>query len=198
MSSVIEEAIHRLPDGELRFFVKDYPVSHACLTDLWYPNESEWLSSDYGLPSGEKKVEEEYFEEIKLIQEILVEEDIPIQLSGWQKSDEEHAERMMKGLNRRAYAIQMWDWYAIPWRLRDEAVYVIVSPNDVMGTPIINRYDVNDFLFAITDKTVKQQKQKDKLHRKLFFWKTFGVSVLFIFGLVLLVVIRVLFDKWTA
>ena len=53
---------------------------------------------------------------------------------------------MFKDFNLRAYALQMWEWYAIPLRYQDEKVFAIWGPQDVMGTPIIHSYDTSFFL----------------------------------------------------
>lgn len=117
LAFVVEEAIRRLPNGEARFAVAKYPLGHACLSDFYGPDLNEQISSDYGMPAANKEIEQEFFEEITTLEKIMVEADVPIKLADWQAGDKlEPAQRMYEGLNRRGYAIQVWDWYAIPRR----------------------------------------------------------------------------------
>ena len=157
---------------------------------------SDRMSSDYGMPSGNTVIEKEYYEEITTIEKIMREMDVPIKLADWQSGSKlESVEKMMKGLNLRAYAIQMWDWYAIPWRMHGKSVYVIYPPDDVMGTPIIYGYSADYFLRTLVEKMEKQYKYVEKLNKKLSFWKTFGVIVLVLVGIVVFGIIQWLINK---
>lgn len=79
---------------------------------------------------------------------MMADANVPINLADWQKGAKiESAEKMYKGLNRRAFAIQLWDWYTIPWRYKNNSIHIIWSPQDVIGTPIIHSYPV-DFFFC--------------------------------------------------
>jgi hypothetical protein len=199
LSFVIEEAIRQLPNGESRLAVFDFPLSHACFSEFYGPDISERLSSDYSMPSGNDEIEKQYYEEITTIEKIMVETDVPIGLAAWQsRSKIESFEKMMKGMNRRAYAIQMWDWYAIPWRLRGDTVHMIYSPHDVMGTPIIHSYAADHFFRLLAEKMEKQHKQAEKLNKQLSFWKNFGIIVLVLIGIVLWGIIQGLISKWMA
>jgi hypothetical protein len=199
LKHVIEEAIHRLPNGKTRLAVSNFPLSYACLSGFYGPNISERLSSDYSIPSGNEEIEKQYYEEITTIEKIMVEIDVPIRLADWQsQSKSESDEKMRKEMNRRAYAIQMWDWYAIPWRLTGGSVHVIYSPHDIMGTPIIHTYPANHFLSSLADMMEKQHSQAEKLSNQLSFWKNFGIIVLVVIVLVLGGFIQGLISKWMA
>lgn len=199
LKHVIEEAIRRLPHGKTRLAVSNFPLSYACLSELYGPDISERLSSDYSMPSGNEEIEKQYYEEITTIEKIMVEIDVPIRLANWQsRSKSEPAEKMMKEMNRRAYAIQMWDWYAIPWRLSGDSVHVIYSPHDVMGTPIIHTYPAHHFLRSLAETMEKQHTQAEKLSNQLSFWKNLGIIVLVVIVIVIGGIIQGLISKWMA
>jgi len=115
--AIIEEAIHRLPNGESRLSISGSPLNYACLKEFYAPDLSERLSSDHSMDSGNNEIENQYAEEVSAIEQLLIENDVQISLSGWQ-SRAKAAEKIFKGMNRKAYAIQMWEWYAIPWRFK--------------------------------------------------------------------------------
>ena len=130
---VIEEAIKRLPDGDKRLALSKFPLNYACLGNFPVPDFSERIASDYGMPAENTEIAKDYYEEISTIEKIMEESNLPISLADWQSGSKiEAAKKMHKGLNRRAYAMQMWDWYAIPWRFRNGLVHLIWSPHDVM------------------------------------------------------------------
>ena len=182
---LIKEAIKKLKNGENRLAVSNYPLKYACLNDFTTPDFSERLSSDYSMPSGNKDVEADYFEEITLLEKMMADANVPIKLADWQKS--ELGEKMFKGLNRRAFAIQLWDWYVIPWRHKNNATHVVWSPRDVMGTPIIHSYPTDFFLTNFSSILENQAENQEIVMRQLGFWKNFGIVVITIFSLFLLV-----------
>lgn len=189
-SFVIEEAIKRLPDGENRFALSDYPLSHICLKDFYAPDIAEYLKSDYGRPSSDKEIEKDYYEEISTLEKIMIDADVPISLSDWQTgTNSEAGKRLFKGINRRAYAIQMWDWYGIPWRFKDGFIHLIWSPSDVMGSPIIHSYPVENFLSNLTIKEGKHVQEIEQSNRQLNFWKNFGHIVIAIVSIILIIVL---------
>jgi hypothetical protein len=191
LTFVIEEAIRRLPNGNSRLRLSAYPLSHACLSGFNNPDISERLSSDYGMPSGNEEVEKEYNEEILTIEKIMEEAQVPIKLAKWQKgSKSDAADGLYKSLNRHAYTIQIWDWYAIPWRFKNGFVHLIWSPHDVMGSPIIRSYPVSDFLGGMSTKLESHFKERDKVVIQLSFWKNIGIIVLIIVGIFLWVFVR--------
>lgn len=101
----------------------------------------------------------------------------------------ESAQKMYKGLNRRAYATQVWDWYAIPWRHKDGLIHLIWSPRDVMGSPTIHSYPVNDFLRGLSGKQEAIIKQLTQSSRRLVLWRNIGIAVLILLGILLFIFI---------
>jgi len=179
---IIKKAAKRLPDGESRFFISRYPIGHACLSGLYEPHFGERLSSDYGMPSEESEIEKDFNTEILTLMDLMKEADIPIDLADWQSGSKSDAgQKMYKSMNLRAYAMQFWDWYGIPWRYKSGFIYLIWPPTDVLGTPVIHRYSVQDFLMAFVNKQEEHFVHLVKLTKKHKFWSTFGqISILLI------------------
>jgi hypothetical protein len=185
---LIEEAIKNLKNGDNRLAVSSYPLKYACLKGFNTPDVSERLSSDYGMSSENKDIEADYFEEITLLEKMMTDANVPIKLADWQRSIKtESAEKMYKGLNRRAFAIQLWDWYAIPWRYKNNSVHIIWSPQDVMGMPIIHSYSVDFFLSNFSSILENQAENQIKIMRQLNFWKNIGVLAIIVMVVFLLV-----------
>ena len=183
---LIEKAIKELKNGENRLAVSDFPLKYACLHGFSTPDISERWSSDYSMPSGNKDIEADYFEEITLLEKLMKDVNVPINLADWQKGTKiELAEKMYKGLNRRAFAIQLWDWYAIPWRYKNNTIHVIWAPQDVMGTPIIHSYPADFFLTNLSSILERQSESQTKILRQLNFWKNFGIIAIIIFTIFL-------------
>ena len=186
-SPIITEAIKRLPHGEQRLTLSEYPLSEVCLRGFYAPDFSEELKSDYRISSEDNELEEDYYEEISTIEKIMTEAGVPIGLADWQKgAKQEFAEKMHKGLNRRAYAIRMWDWYAIPWRYKGGLIHIIWSPRDLFGTPIIHRYPVVYFLTNLTSKEEEQAREFLDTSKKLKIWQTIGQIGILIIGILVL------------
>lgn len=185
---LIEEAIKKLKNGENRLAVSDFPLKYACLNGFSAPDISERLSSNYSIPSGNKDIEADYFEEITLLEKLMADANVPINLADWQKGTKiESAEKMYKGLNRRSFAIQLWDWYAIPWRYKNGAIHIAWSPQDVMGTPIIHSYPTDFFLANLSSVLENQAENQAKIFKQLNFWKNLGIIAIIIFVILILI-----------
>ena len=185
---LIEKVIKKLKNGENRLAISDYPLKYAYLNGFSAPDTSERLSSDYSMPSGNKDIETDYFEEITLLEKMMADADVPINLADWQKGSKiKSASKMYKGLNRRAYAIQLWDWYAIPWRYKNNSIHIIWSPQDVMGSPIIHSYPTDFFLTNLSSVLKNQAENQIKVLKQLSFWKNLGIIAIIIFAIFLLV-----------
>lgn len=184
----IEVAISRLENGQYRFSNfsnPGYPLSTACLREFSSPDYSERIVSDYGMPSknNNKDIEKNYFEEIALIEKMIEEYKIPVELAEWQKgSAMKTVEDINKGLNRRSLAIQIWEWYAIPWRYKSDRVHLIWQSHDVMGTPIIKDYPVEYFLKTLSEKFDNHIISQIKIFKQLNFWKNTGIIFIVIIG----------------
>jgi hypothetical protein len=183
---VIEEVIDRLDFGETRFIASDYQTTYSCLKDFSGPQVTKSLDFEKFLPVGNEEAKKQFYEEIRTIEQVMIEENVPIELDDWQKnSGSESDEKLFKEENRRAYAIQIWNWYAIPWRIIGNQVYVIYSPYDIKGAPNIRNYPTEYFLQAIANNMVNRQKIEDRLNKKISFWKRFGVIILILVGLIM-------------
>ncbi len=179
---IIEKAIKELKDGENRFVISDSLVKYPFISEFPNPDFSERVSSDYGVPSNNKEIEADYFEEVRLLKQLIKEADIQINLSNWQISGNKSGEDMWKELNIQAYSIQLWDWYAIPLRYKNNAIYIIWPPQDVyQGTPIIHSYPIDFFLKILSGVLEKQTEDHIKTLKMLNLWKNFGMIVLTIF-----------------
>jgi hypothetical protein len=188
LAFVVEEAIRRLPNGEARFAAAKYPLGHACLGMFHGPDFMEELNSNYGMPAANKEIEHEFLEEIATLQKIMEEADVPADWQAGAKS--EAAQRVNKGLNRRAHALQVWDWYAIPWRYKNGVIYLIWSPRDVFGSPIIHSYLVNDFLRGLAGKQEALFNQAAQNSKRLALWKNIGIISLTVLGILLFLLIQ--------
>jgi hypothetical protein len=188
---VIEEAIKKLPEGESRFVLTDLPLSVFCLDGFYGPDMAERLSSNLGSSSKNDKIEAQYFEEITTLEKIMVRADFVLNLSHRiLRCKSTFVERHLQGISLRGYAIQMWNWYAIPWRFDGKKVHIIYSPEDILGTPIIHTYESGHFLCKIAEQMIKHQKTDYRLNKKLSFWKNFGVIVMALFIIGIIVVIQ--------
>lgn len=182
----VEVVISKLDNGQNRFSTRSkpqLPLNSVCFIDFPAPDYSERLISDYGMPSksNNKDIEKEYFEEVTLIEELIEEYKIPIDLSDWQKGDlHDFVKDINKNLNRRNLAVQIWQWYAIPWRYKTDSVYFIRQPQDIMGTPIIQEYPVGYFLTRLSENLENQTIIKIKNLKSLDKWKSVGGIFIFI------------------
>jgi len=170
MAAVIEEAIRRLPNGDFRLSVSRFPLSNVCLAGFGVPDIQERISSDYTMPPTNEEISKQYYEEITMIEKIMDEMNITNRLN-------------LDAFNRQAYAMRMWDCYAIPWRYHNQTVHLIWAPHDLVGTPIIRSYPVSYFLRALAEILEKNYDQAWKQARHLKYWKIFGLALIMI-GLV--------------
>ena len=171
VAPVIEEAIRRLPNGDLRLSMSRFPLSHMCLTGFHAPDISEQISSDYSMPSRSEEMAKQFYEEITILETIMEEMNIP------NRPD-------LQPLSRKAYAMQMWDCYAVPWRSHNERIYLIWSPRDLMGSPIIHSYPVSYFLRILAEILEEHYDQAWRLTRHLKYWRIFAIFALIIIGVV--------------
>jgi hypothetical protein len=187
-SKFIEVVISRLENGQSRFsnlYQPEYPLSSACLREFSSPDYSERLMSDYGVPSesNNKDIQKDYYEEINLIETLIEEYKIPVRLAEWQKGKlAEATENINKSLNLRSLAIQIWEWYAIPWRYKSGSVYLIWQSHDILGSPIIKNYPIDYFLKTISDGLENKITYQIKTSKQLEFWKSLGIVFIVVIG----------------
>jgi hypothetical protein len=178
MASVIEEAIRQLPNGDFRLSVSRFPLSNVCLAGFGAPDIQEQILSDYSMPLANEEIAEiaeQFYEEITMIEKIMDEMNITNRLN-------------LDASHRKAYAMRMWDCYAIPWRFHNKAVHLIWAPHDFMGTPIIHSYPVSYFLCTLAGILEKNYGQAWKHASHLKYWKIFGLALIII-GLIVWAVI---------
>jgi hypothetical protein len=184
---IIVETKRRLPDPDLRFNENAaIPMRLVCLQRLPSPTLDEAIRSDYGVSSGAsvKAVTEDFWKEIQTIEQCIKDSDLKVHLAIWQKgADPQAVDRIFEGLNLRAYALQMWDWFAIPLRYRDHKVFAIWAPRDALGTPIIQAYDTGSFLKQSVWNQVQEAENRKILERNLRIWMTIGTLLIIFIGL---------------
>jgi len=175
MATVINEAIRRLPNGDSRFSVSRLPLSNVCLAGFEAPDIQEQISSDYSMPPTNQEIAKQFHEEITMIEKVMDDMNITKRLN-------------LDAFNRKAYAMRLWDSYAIPWRFHNETVQLIWAPRDLMGTPVIHSYPVPYFLRTLAEILDQNCAHAWKQARHLKYWQIF-VLALIIIGLIVWVVI---------
>lgn len=183
---IIEEAAKVLPNGEQRFDIYNFKYNHQDLCHRYFnqPEIDERIASDYGIPTAEKDIENDFYEEISTLEKLLEKHNVEINLADWQKTTIDSGIKLFKGMNRRAYAIQLWENYAIPIRYRNDYIYIIYAPQDVMGTPIIHSRSVKFFISDLITGFEKQSEVTEKTQKLLsrFMWVA-GISLLLLIPL---------------
>jgi hypothetical protein len=194
---VIEKAIRRLPNGKSRLTLSDYSMSYTFFSNFEVPDFAEIMQSDYGMPSGNDTVEKQFFEEITTIEDIMLEVNVPIKIdkSGSRLASLESYQNMMKSMNLRAYAIRLWDWYGIPWRIDGSKVHIIYSPEDLMGTPIIRTISIHEFLNKVIIKLEDRKIEVGSLTKKLDYWRVFGIIMSIVMGIIFWIFIQRAFGR---
>lgn len=178
---IIEKAVESLKNGETRIGSSGNTDKFDILHFFGNPDFSERISSDYGLKSPEyEDIAEDYLEEIECIEKLISEADIPIRKAEWQKTRSESGDKMFKSLNLRNLAIQLWDWYAIPWRLKNGFVYIIYAPHDILGTPVVHCYSVNEFVQLLTHSVEEQAREVFLKEKQLKYWKNIASVAIFV------------------
>lgn len=183
----IDELIATFPDGNRRFVDTNVSLRLSWFPEMLSPEFSDELMSDHGVSAEERSFSSEFFEEVNAITDLLGKNNITSELAEWQKTGMAAVERMYQGLNRRAMALSIWNWYAIPLRLKGKTVYRIWAPRDVTGTPIIKALPLNDFLSLVAQETAKDKIELARYRGKIKRWQSATVVLGFI------VIILVLF-----
>jgi hypothetical protein len=139
---VIATAKRHLIDGDLRLYeFADNPM-RGCIPAPFdtRPHIGEITASDYGaLAKGDEPVIEQFREEVRAIEDALEIHGIQIPAVEW-LGPSEGAAHLGRRMNRRAWAIQLWNWYAVPLRFLDGTVVALWAPDDLEGAPIVRRY----------------------------------------------------------
>lgn len=145
--------------------------SPAALRWSWWPNVPDFydeLLSDYGADRKFKDIEKEFYEEIQAIRESL---------------NEQGHESSKSSLNQVATAQSIWDQIGIPIRRKDQTVYRIWSPKDVMGLPIIKALPVDLFINGAVEKTASCHIEIERLKKIMDKWRLAAILLGAIVGL---------------
>jgi hypothetical protein len=163
--AVICEAKRRLSNSDFRLTDRVATVSmENCLLYLPAVELSQTTRSDRGvLASNDAATASLFWEEVSAIEAAI--EVCGLKVKHPTSADNRAGAAMFTGLNRRAYAMQLWSWYAIPVRFHNGTIVTINAPRDVLGTPIICTYDPAEFLASWAhglnghlEQTVTQQE----------------------------------------
>lgn len=189
-AAVIATAIKLLPDGARRLSIEKFRLGKQSILRCFQPDFVETLLSDRGQAEGDENMQQDYLREINTIYEVLEASKIPIGLADWQKGpDMPAAEEMHRNHNRRAYAMSLWDEYAIRWRFKGGYLHVICPPEDILGKPIVYRYTIPEFLDILVrarQKELEQQEQHEKERR----WTTILIIVGVLVGIAFIMLLK--------
>lgn len=179
-TAVINKAIEMLQEGDKRFTsANKVPFKDVIdeFSKVTLADKNLWLN--YDMPSTSKNIEFDYFEEITLLVKLLEEADSS-HLKNCKKDNAGRLTEYDEVLKCRAAAMKIWDNYAIPWRLKNNNVHIIFSPNVITGKPVIGTYDVSSFLKIIA--VILEHRAGNELEKsKKLFYKNLGISALIIF-----------------
>jgi len=163
---LIQLAITRLEDGYTRFFDtvhSEFSLTGACLRDIKGPR---FMTEQGERPRNNEDVQKDFYEEIDLIVKLIDECKIPIKFK--------YTSANRRLLSKRNIALQVWKWYAIPWRFKNRNVYIIWAPWDLLSAPTIEEWPIDYFLTTMADISESQVAAQIKIEKQLKFWKDFG------------------------
>ncbi len=168
-----------LKGGEYRIVDSSVPLRLSWFPDYLKPDSLEETygverdDSEVEYSEGKKEVESEFWEELNAFKEMLQKESPEgEELADWQDVDLPAARRMYQGLNRKAHALSLWDWYAVPLRHKNGHVYRIWSPKDVMNPPIVRSLPIQTFLPMLCARTAGDSVEIAALNKRVQFWQS--------------------------
>ena len=134
------------------------------------------LHSEYGQPSGPKTLNEEFFAEVRAIQDVL-KNSFPLTKTGDELVDA--GSEVEEGMNRRARAMSLWEQIAFPLRRYGDIIFRVRAPRDISGNPIIEAALTDDFIRGVSTHTAKDKVEIARLQKRLSLWKLIaaGASV---------------------
>ncbi len=170
----IDEVSGLLQDGKHRLLDSDVPMRPAWFPQYLAPDNSELLMSDYGLSASEDElIAGQFHEEVDAIREWLCGQFEPVGSCA--------LERVREGVNRKAQALAIWDWCAVPLRQNKGFIYRIWSPRDVLGSPTIRRLPIQEFLARAAQQSASDALERGRLIRCLRAWRiVFAVSAVIV------------------
>ena len=131
----------------------------------WWPGTTDFeqeLLSDYGVDGSSPELEKAFYDEVNAIQDSLAES---------QEEPTSPQQRMMMSLNLRAKALGIWEEIAIPVRRREEQVFRILVPRDVMGSPVVQAIPVDQYLRGVSIRSAEDAAKLDILTREVSRWR---------------------------
>jgi hypothetical protein len=168
--AVITRVREKLGCGSER--ISDAPTA---LRWSWWPDKSNLQDgplSDYGVGASFHPLENEFREEVLAIRETLDEQRHEPKLANWQKGSDGAGRKMMQSLNQVAAALEVWENIGVPIRRRNEVVFRIWAPRDVMGSPIIKSVQTDAFINGVAEQTAKDLIEIERLKKILEKWRT--------------------------
>ncbi len=194
----IEQLIASFPDGDKRFIDSEFPLRKS-----WFPIEPELiddLNSDYGVVNKVTRLSSDFFKEVEVICNLLGAENIQQEIDRSKETNlnnrlVQSIKGIRQGMNIRGKALAIWNWYAIPLRLKGKTLYRIWAPRDIFGEPIIKSMPLLDFLSLVSIKTAKYdiettrlQEDYTKLKEKIIY---LTVSLILLIILLFIILINI-------
>lgn len=177
-STSLDAIINRLNDAESRMSLGDFSMARAWFPQYWPGKVEAEILADHGVSTGPEDLTKEFYEEVARLTDYLV--DLGDPKTGDPVDD------LMEGVNRRARALQLWDWVGIPLRYRNGVVFHISSPGDVFGAPRIESLLASEYITSVAKKTASDEAELQQLRKSRSRWRyaallLAGLSVLMIF-----------------
>ena len=135
----------------------------------------------------EKWIYEVFSEEVKAIRESLRDTGDEPELTEWQKGSTGAARNLWISTNIQADALEFWEVIALPVRRRGDLIFRILAPRDVMGSPIIQILNVDDYIRGVSIKTSEDKIRITQMEKKLGNWKLISFAI----GIVTLILVAV-------
>jgi hypothetical protein len=176
---IIEEAMKNLERSD-RFRTFGCPPRLAIAHTFCAPDENAMDLSDRGILCGSEQIAAEYKEEISQIEHLMYVHKIPVQTK--RKSNTEVRQMFDDALNRRAFAMNLWEVYGIPWRFKGEKTYIIHPPRDLNGSPVIQEMTTFDFISTQLDRLSDAEGELAKFKKRWSFWETAFFLLIIVIG----------------
>lgn len=182
MHEAVADARNSLPGGAHRL------VDSTCsLRSAWFPVSAEpsfeeHLLSDHGALHSNNPVAREFDEEVNALVDAIAARSDSRSLK--QVAADGGREAMLAAaaerMDHRPMALALWDRHGAPVRLRGDMVFRIVSPQDVMGDPIIRSYPAHWYVAEVSVKTAELTQHLKRVTTSLTRWRV-ASAVLILF-----------------
>lgn len=180
MYKMTDEALITRVQGKLGCGPERISDMPTALRWSWWPDKPDLqdeLLSDYGVNPTLRALENEFREEVRAIRETLDEQGHEPKLANWQKGSDGAGRKVMQSLNQVAEALDVWGEIGVPIRRRDEVVFRIWAPRDVMGSPIIKSFQVDMFINGVAEQTAKGLIEIERLKKILEKWRAASIML---------------------